>query len=91
MGDLPDQALSPLGGGCLDLASPSGWSPVLGIDAVGGPPHCNVADEGGAQVGSRCSPDRFRVTLAGVSLDLVGEVSDQVGSLDQVGPQTGWA
>jgi hypothetical protein len=30
----------------------SGWSRVLGIDAVGGPPHCYFADERAAQVTS---------------------------------------
>ena len=39
---------------------------------------------GGAQAG-------WAVTLAGVVLDLVGEVGDQLGSLCQVVPQTGWA
>ena len=38
---------------------------------------------------SRCSPDRLIVTLAGVILDLVGEVGDQLGSLGQVGPPDG--
>ena len=58
----------------------------LGIDAVGGPPYCNVADEGGARVASRWCPDWLRVILAGMILDLVGEVGDQLGSLCQVGP-----
>ena len=35
---------------------------------------------------SRCRPDWWAATLAGVILDLVGEVGDQVGSLCQVGP-----
>ena len=37
-------------------------------------------------MGFRYSPDRPGVTLAGVVLDLVGEVGDQLGSLGQVGP-----
>ena len=68
---------------------PSGWPWVLGIHSVGRPPHCDVADEGGAQLASRCSPDRLGVTLAGVVLDLVGEVGDQLGSLGQIGPPDG--
>jgi hypothetical protein len=40
-------------------------------------------------VASRCSPDRLGVTLAGVVLDLGGEVGDQLGSLCQVGPPDG--
>ena len=45
----------------FELAS-SGWSRVLGVDAVGGPPHGDFADEGGARVASRCSPDWLVVT-----------------------------
>jgi hypothetical protein len=41
-------------------------------------------NEGGAQVASRYSPDRRAVTSAGVILNLVGEVGDQLGSLGQV-------
>jgi hypothetical protein len=63
---------------------PPGWSQVLGIDAVGGPPQCDFADEGGARVTSRWCPDWLRVTLAGVVLYLVGEVDDKLGSLCQV-------
>jgi hypothetical protein len=54
--DIPVEALFPQGREGFELASSSGWSGVSGIDAVGGPPHCNVADEGGARVPSRCSP-----------------------------------
>jgi hypothetical protein len=58
------------------LASFSGWSRVLGVDAVGGAPHCDFADEGGARVSPWCSPGWLGVALAGVVLDLVGEVGD---------------
>jgi hypothetical protein len=40
-------------------------------------------------VASRCSTDWRAVTLAGVILDLVGEVGDELGSLCQVGPPHG--
>jgi hypothetical protein len=86
---MPVEALFPDGRERFELASSSGWSRVLGIDAVGGAPHCDFADEGGAQVAYRCSPDWLGVTLAGVVLDLVGEVGDQLGSLSQVGPPDG--
>jgi hypothetical protein len=82
-GDLPVEALFPAGRERFELAS-SGWSRVLGIDAVGGPPYCDFADEGGARVASRRCPDWLGFTLARVVLDLVGEVSDQLGSLCQV-------
>jgi hypothetical protein len=62
--------------------SVSSWPPppvgrrVLGMDAVGGAPHCNFANEGGARVASGCSPGWRGVTLADLILDLVGEVGD---------------
>ena len=74
MGDIPVEALFPAGRECFELGS-SGWPRVLGIDAVGGPPHRDFADEGGARVTSRWCPDWLGVTLAGVILDLVGDVS----------------
>ena len=77
------------GPGAFRVGLSSGWSRVLGIDAVGGAPHCDFADEGGARVASRCSPGWLGVALAGVVLDLVGEVGDELGSLCQVGPPDG--
>jgi hypothetical protein len=72
--DGPVEALFPEVRERFELGS-SGWSRVLGIDAVGGPPHCDDADENGG-VTSRCSPYGPAVTLAGLVLDLVGEVGD---------------
>ena len=83
-GDMPVEVLFPQGGGCLELASSSGWSRVLGIDAVGGPPHCDFTNEAAAWVAFRWCPDWLGVALAGVVLDLVGEVGDELGSLCQV-------
>ena len=82
--DVPVEALFPQGRKRFELGS-SGWSWILGIDAVGGPPHCDFANEG-AGVSSRWCPDWLGVTLVGVVLDLVGEVGDQLGLLCQVGP-----
>ncbi len=81
--DIPVEALFPKGRERFELGS-SGWSRVLGIDAVGGAPHCDFADEGAARVASRCSPGWRVVSLAGVILNLVAEVSDELGSLGQV-------
>ena len=81
--DISVEALFPEGRERFELGS-SGWSRVLGIDAVGGAPHCDFAAEGGAWVTSRCSPDWLGVALAGVGLNLVGEVGDELGSLCQV-------
>jgi hypothetical protein len=75
MGDIPVEALFPQGRKCFEWGS-SGWSRVLRIDAVGGAPHRDFADEGGARVTSRWCPDWLGVTLAGVVLDLVGEVGN---------------
>jgi hypothetical protein len=86
---MPVEALFPEGRERFELASSSGWSRVLGIDAVGGAPHCDFAREGGARVASRCNPDWLGVASAGVVLDLAGEVGDQLGSLCQVGPPDG--
>jgi hypothetical protein len=88
--DIPVEALFPDGRESFELGS-SGWAGVLGIDAVGGAPHRDFAEEGGARVASRYSPDWLGVTLAGVILNLVGEVGDELGSLCQVDPQTGWS
>jgi hypothetical protein len=74
------EALFPQGRERFELASFSGWSRVFGIDAVGGPPHCDFADEGGARVTSRWRPDWLGVTLADMILDLVREVGDQLES-----------
>jgi hypothetical protein len=74
-GETSVEVVLPEGRGCLQLCC-SGWSLVAGVDAVGGPPHCDFADEGGARVASWCSPGWLGVTLAGVVLDLVGEVGD---------------
>jgi hypothetical protein len=81
---MPVEVLFPQGRERFELGS-SGWSRVLGIDAVSGAPHGDFTDEGGARVTSRCSPDWLGVTLAGVVFDLIGEVEDQLGSLCQVG------
>jgi hypothetical protein len=83
---MPVEVLFPEGRACLELASSSGWSRVLGIDAIGGAPHRDYANEGGARVASRRCPDWLGVTLADLILNLVGEVSDQLGSLCQIDP-----
>jgi hypothetical protein len=79
----PVEALLPQCRKRFELGS-SSWSRVLGIDADGGPPHCDFADEGGARMTSGWCPGWWGVTLAGVIVDLVGEVGDQLGSLCQV-------
>jgi len=87
---MPVKALFPQGSACVELAFSSGGPRVLRVDAVGGPPHCDFADEG-AGWSSGCSPDWRSVTLAGVILDMLGEVGDELGSLCQVGAPDGMA
>jgi hypothetical protein len=77
-GDSSVEVLLPQGRGCLELDA-SGWSWVPLIDAVGGPPYRNFANEGGAWVTSRRSPGRLGVVLAGVILNLLGEVGHESG------------
>jgi len=86
---LPVEALFPQGRERFELTSSSGWSGVLGIDAVGGPPHSDFTDEGGARLTSRWCPDWPGVTSAGVILNLTDEVGDELGSRNQVGPPDG--
>ena len=82
---MPVELLFPLGGGGIKLASFSGWSRILGIDAGSGSPHSDSANEGDARVASRRCPGWRPLMLAGVVLDLLGEVGDKLGSLGQVG------
>jgi hypothetical protein len=87
-GDMPVEALFPEGRERFGLAY-SGWSRVLGIDAVGGSPHCDFADEGPARVASRRCPGWLVSTSVGVILDLVREVGNQLRSLCQVASPDG--
>src|SRR5215218_1713841 len=82
MRDIPVEALFPEGRERFQLGS-SGWSRVLGIDAVGGAPDCDFADEG-AGMSSRCGPDWLGVTSAGVIMNPARKAGDQLGSLGQV-------
>ena len=81
--DFPVEASFPESRKRFELGS-SGWSRVLGVDAVGGAPHRDFTNQGGAGMPSRWCPDRRRADPPGVTSDLVGEVGDSVGSLDQV-------
>ena len=83
MGDALVEALSRFDRGSLQLWRSRG-SMVAGVDAVAGPPHCDVADEGGAQLSARQCPCRLGGVVEGVAADVMGEVGDQAGSLGQV-------
>ena len=81
--DISVEALFPEGRERFELDSP-GWSRVLGIDAVGGSPHGDLGNKCGARVTSWCSPNWLGLTLAGLVLDLLGEIGDKLGSPCQV-------
>jgi hypothetical protein len=81
--EIPVEALFPQGRERFELGS-SGWSQVLGANAFGGAPHGYFADEGGARAASRWCPNWLGVTVAGVIVNLLGEIGDQLESLRQV-------
>ena len=78
LGDALVEALSPFDRRSLKLCW-SGGSMVVGVDAVGGPPHRDVTDEGGAQRSARRRPCRLGGVVEGVVADVMGEVGDQLG------------
>ena len=83
MGDALLEALSPFDRISLQLFGSRG-SMVVRVDAVGGPPHRDLTDEGGAQLSARRRPCRLGCFVEGVVSDVMGEVGDQVGSVGQV-------
>ena len=83
LGDALLEALSPFDRRRLQLCG-SGGSMVVGVDAVGGPPHGDVTDEGGAQLSARRRPCGLGAVVEGVVSDVLGEVGDQLRSLGQV-------
>ena len=82
-GDSSVEALLPQSGGCLGLDA-SGWSWVPLIDAVGGPPYRDFADEGGACVTSRRGPDRPFAVLAGAVSNMICEADNKLRPRRQV-------
>ena len=51
----------------------SGWSAVLGVDAVGGPPHGDIGDEADVQVRAGRRPHELGAVVAGsLSSNLIG-------------------
>ena len=67
----------------------SGRAPVVRIDAVGGPPHGDFTFEDGVRGTTLRRPKELSAVAAGVMSNVVGEVGDQLGSLDQVVPPVG--
>jgi hypothetical protein len=81
--DLPVELLLPEGLSCPWLWW-SGWSPVVGVDAVGGPPHGDITDEVDVQLRARWRPHGLSAVVAGVTSNLVSEVVDQLRSLGEI-------
>jgi hypothetical protein len=54
----------------------SGWSWVVGVDAVGGPPHRDFTDDLDVRAAARRRPHRLGFVLAGVTSDPIGEAGD---------------
>jgi hypothetical protein len=67
----------------LQLCCP-GWSWVVGVDAVGGPPYGDFSNDGEVRLAARRRPYRLRIVLAGVVSDPVGEVGNELGPLRQI-------
>jgi hypothetical protein len=51
-GETSVEVLLPESGGCLHLCC-SGWSWVVGVDAVGGPPHRDFTNDGEVRAAAR--------------------------------------
>jgi len=78
------EPLFPQGRERFELAS-SGRSRVLGIDAIGGPPHCDFADEGGVRVASRRCPDWLGSRPAGFNGEPGNVLVGLIGLCDGLG------
>jgi hypothetical protein len=83
LGDALLEAVSPSDRSGLKLVW-SGGSVVVGVDAVGCPPHGDFTDEGGAQRSARRRPCWLGAVSKGVVADVMGEGGDQLGSLGEV-------
>jgi hypothetical protein len=67
----------------------SGGAAVVGVDAIGGPPHGDFTDESGAQGTALRHPMGLSAVVVGVMSNVVGEVADQLRPPGQVLPPVG--
>jgi hypothetical protein len=67
----------------------SGGAAVVGVNAIGGPPHCDFTNESGAQRTALRHPMGLSGVVVGVMPNMVGEVDDQLGPPSQVLPPVG--
>jgi hypothetical protein len=87
VGDAAVEMLLPFGRGGWQLFW-SGGAAVVGIDAIGGPPHGDFTNESGAQRTALRHPMRL-CAVVGVMSNVVGEVGDHLGPPVQVLPPVG--
>jgi hypothetical protein len=80
MGDALLEAVSPFDRRSLKLCRSRG-SMVVRVDAVGGPPHRDFTDQGGAQRSARRCPCGLGAVVDAVVSNVMGEFGDQLGSL----------
>jgi hypothetical protein len=71
------EVLLPKGGRRLQLSG-SGWSAVLGVDADGGTPDGDFAEEGGGRVAARRCPCGLFAVLAGAVSNLICEADNEL-------------
>src|SRR5215212_5956807 len=62
----------------------SGGAAVIGVDAIGGPPYGDFANESGAHRTALRHPMGLSAVVVGVMSNVVGEVGDQLGPPDKV-------
>ena len=83
VGDASIEMLLPFGRSGRQLFW-SGAATVVGVDAIGGPPHGDVTYESGAQRAAPRHPMGLSAVVVGVMSNVVGEVGDQVRPPGQV-------
>ena len=67
----------------------SGGAAVMGVNAIGGPPHGDFTNESGAQRAALRHPMGLSAVVVGVMSNVVGEVGDQLRPPGQVLPPVG--
>jgi hypothetical protein len=85
VGSTSVEVLLPEGGSGQQLAC-SGRAAVVGVDANGGPPYGDFADNGDVRTTARLSPHRWRAVPVGGFSNLIGEIGDQRGALGEILP-----
>jgi hypothetical protein len=82
-GNVSVEGLLPKGSHGLQLSC-AGWAAVFVVDADGGTPDLDFANEGVARVAARRCPYRLLAVLAGAVSDLICEVDNELRPLRQV-------